>query len=80
MYKKKFEPVITRVKLNPEQAVLQCACYTGQSWTTVAANKGASQYRPCGITSPKVGETHVTCDAASGTASTYKQNTTVAAS
>jgi hypothetical protein len=25
--KKKFRPVITRVKLNPEQAVLQCNCY-----------------------------------------------------
>ncbi len=25
--KKKFRPVITRVKLNPEQAVLSCACY-----------------------------------------------------
>ena len=28
MYKKKFKPVITRVKLNPEQAVLQCDCWT----------------------------------------------------
>jgi len=25
--KPKFQPVITRVKLNPEQAVLQCSCY-----------------------------------------------------
>jgi len=25
--KPKFRPIITRVKLNPEQAVLQCACY-----------------------------------------------------
>jgi len=25
--KKKFKPVITRVKLNPEQAVLACDCY-----------------------------------------------------
>ena len=25
--KKKFKPVITRVKLNPEQAVLQCSCW-----------------------------------------------------
>lgn len=22
-----FQPVITRVRLNPEQAVLQCSCY-----------------------------------------------------
>ncbi len=25
--KPKFKPVITRIKLNPEQAVLQCSCY-----------------------------------------------------
>ena len=25
--KKKFKPVITRVRLNPEQAVLTCSCY-----------------------------------------------------
>lgn len=25
--KPKFRPVITKVKLNPEQAVLQCDCY-----------------------------------------------------
>ena len=23
----KFHPIITRIKLNPEQAVLQCSCY-----------------------------------------------------
>ena len=27
--KQKFKPVITRVKLNPEQAVLSCSCYSG---------------------------------------------------
>ena len=27
MKKTKFKPRITRVKLNPEQAVLSCACY-----------------------------------------------------
>ncbi len=27
--KPKFNPEITRVKLNPEQAVLLCTCYTG---------------------------------------------------
>ncbi len=26
--KPKFNPEITRVKLNPEQAVLQCTCWT----------------------------------------------------
>lgn len=35
--KPKFKPVITRIKLNPEQAVLQCQCwqdgmYTGYDW------------------------------------------------
>lgn len=31
--KKKFKPVITRVKLNPEQAVLACSCFsTGYMW------------------------------------------------
>ena len=27
--KKKFKPTITMVKLNPEQAVLSCTCYSG---------------------------------------------------
>lgn len=27
MQKPKFKPEINRVKLNPEQAVLQCSCY-----------------------------------------------------
>jgi hypothetical protein len=35
--KSKFKPVITRVKLNPEQAVLSCSCYnTGRSFLAVA--------------------------------------------
>ncbi len=25
--KTRFNPVVTRIKLNPEQAVLSCACY-----------------------------------------------------
>lgn len=32
--KPKFKPVITRVKLNPEQAVLSCSCYTGSGRPT----------------------------------------------
>jgi len=28
--KPKFNPVITRIKLNPEQAVLACSCYTNR--------------------------------------------------
>jgi hypothetical protein len=30
--KKKFKPVITRVKLNPEQAVLTCNCYNTSNY------------------------------------------------
>jgi hypothetical protein len=40
--KKKFRPVITRVKLNPEQAVLMCGCYTGWYKTTdIPTNQGS---------------------------------------
>ncbi len=27
MHRKKFKPIINRIKLNPEQAVLMCTCY-----------------------------------------------------
>lgn len=37
--KMKFNPVISRVKLNPEQAVLQCTCYRGRYLTKVSANR-----------------------------------------
>jgi len=37
MRKPKFKPEITRVKLNPEQAVLQCTCYNTGS--CIAAGK-----------------------------------------
>jgi len=30
--KPKFRPKITRIKLNPEQAVLSCYCYFGSIW------------------------------------------------
>ena len=29
--KPKFRPTITRIKLNPEQAVLTCQCHTGST-------------------------------------------------
>jgi len=35
--KPKFKPQIVRVKLNPEQAVLYCACH----WTETAVNPSA---------------------------------------
>lgn len=37
--KKKFRPIITRVKLNPEQAVLQCPCYNaGYQYNSAGSN------------------------------------------
>jgi hypothetical protein len=33
--KPKFKPEITRVKLNPEQAVLSCTCYFNGSYREV---------------------------------------------
>jgi len=38
--KPKFQPVITRVKLNPEQAVLQCSCYQGKRAIAGAGSDG----------------------------------------
>jgi hypothetical protein len=35
----KFKPVITKIKLNPEQAVLQCDCFNG-AWRV-----GTDSYR-----------------------------------
>jgi hypothetical protein len=53
--KKKFKPVVTKIKLNPEQAVLQCSCYNtgfyarggmpGYNWSnsrSTCANGGKS--------------------------------------
>jgi len=51
--KPKFNPEITRVKLNPEQAVLACTCYTGflagtraQPQKTVCTNPGTRDTAP----------------------------------
>jgi hypothetical protein len=41
--KPKFKPVITRVKLNPEQAVLACACYsTGKTYISYVGDRYTS--------------------------------------
>ena len=37
--KPRFNPEITRVKLNPEQAVLNCPCYSTEKGTTEMINK-----------------------------------------
>lgn len=39
MAKPKFDPVVTRVKLNPEQAVLACSCYNANRSNRVASNR-----------------------------------------
>jgi hypothetical protein len=41
--KAKFKPEITRVKLNPEQAVLTCACYN-EGWAGAQASSKVLQY------------------------------------
>jgi len=41
MKKPKFKPQITRVKLNPEQAVLSCNCYSvGMRYWTLDGQPG----------------------------------------
>lgn len=40
MRKLKFDPVVTRVKLNPEQAVLTCSCYrSGRAMQNSGSNR-----------------------------------------
>ena len=46
--KVKFNPIITRIKLNPEQAVLACAGYSGRRAlrTASASRAGVCSYTP----------------------------------
>ena len=37
--KLKFNPVITRIKLNPEQAVLSCSCFSRGATVRVAGTR-----------------------------------------
>jgi hypothetical protein len=46
MNKPKFNPIVTRVKLNPEQAVLACSCYNARRVNT-AASSSASMRSIC---------------------------------
>ncbi len=39
MSKPKFDPIITRIKLNPEQAVLACTCWSGRRKGTTTTNR-----------------------------------------
>ncbi len=41
--KPKFKPKVTRIKLNPEQAVLSCACWSG---TAIAPGNIAGSFGP----------------------------------
>lgn len=48
MYKKiKFKPEITRIRLNPEQAVLQCNCFdTSRVWVGPSGRKNCFDLFP----------------------------------
>jgi hypothetical protein len=46
--KPKLNPVITRIKLNPEQAVLACNCYSG----SVLAMLGTGRTRSTCVITP----------------------------
>jgi hypothetical protein len=41
MSKPKFDPVVTRIKLNPEQAVLACLCWSARRRGATATNSRA---------------------------------------
>ncbi len=47
--KLRFKPVINRIKLNPEQAVLACECYgtAGGYWTGATRRAPSSQVTMC---------------------------------
>ena len=47
MNKPKFNPIVTRVKLNPEQAVLACSCYnSNRAYSTTSRNNRAAICQP----------------------------------
>ncbi len=56
--KPKFKPVITRVKLNPEQAVLTCDCYNlgNRGFITSAWWNISSLYPICAIGSRSINQ------------------------
>jgi len=46
--KLKFKPEITRIKLNPEQAVLSCACYnTGNDYRESGTDQADGSSNSC---------------------------------
>ena len=59
--KLKFKPIISRVKLNPEQAVLACDCYgwSGGVWGAVSS-RGGSNATYCDAPGTKSGGSRTT--------------------
>jgi len=65
--KAKFKPLITRIKLNPEQAVLSCNCYS-VGRRTVNVTAGPTLMCNCPLAN-KPGTTSLQCYASSGSSS-----------
>jgi hypothetical protein len=64
--KLKFKPTITRVKLNPEQAVLTCGCYTtGGRWSG-RASAGYGETTQCATTGVRGDGTSLRYECADG--------------
>ena len=64
--KPKFKPEITRVKLNPEQAVLSCNCFNG-GWQW-EGYQFCGQFQPywCDNAGGRFGGTHLMCNKPAG--------------
>ncbi len=77
--KPKFKPVITRIRLNPEQSVLLCSCYDGGIEIAAGTQWGTPDVKGC-IKSTKTIDWWGLC-AASGLAKVWLvKDTKVAAS
>jgi len=64
--KPKFNPEIARVKLNPEQAVLNCSCYDAMQQGINANMYGGSAYCAAGTRiKPAVFDSYAASDARS---------------
>lgn len=56
----KFRPEITRVKLNPEQAVLQCECFlSGMKHEYFSGNYWPEKHWPGHTNLPCIGRLHI---------------------
>lgn len=63
--KLKFKPTITKIKLDPEQAVLFCLCYTANAYSTAARLTPTFAY--C-LEGPPKTNTNLMCRESAGTA------------